>query len=159
MLQFESYEFTGRVKRERNGEKRLPMSRVVLYRLAVALLLCISCASASFTQRAEPSVVGSYAGTLGPLHLRLHVRRSPSGGLTGTMDSIDQEAFGIPCTQFILSGRQFSFAVPVVHGTYKGKVSANGNTITGTWNQGRPRRVGYSPRPQVCDRNSGKLTQ
>lgn len=54
------------------------------------------------------------------------------------MDSIDQGAFGIPCSQFVLSGRQFSFKVPAVHGTYKGEVSADGNTITGTWNQVRP---------------------
>ena len=89
-------------------------------------------------QTTSPVVAGDYAGVLGPLHLVLHLQLDTAGKLSGSLDSPDQGARGIPCTDFVLSGVQFSFNVPAVHGAYSGTVSADGKTITGTWDQGRP---------------------
>lgn len=86
----------------------------------------------------SPSVSGDYAGTLGPLHLRLHLKLAPSGTLSGTMDSPDQGANGLVCADFKLDGKVLSFSVPIVHGTWKGTVSADAQTLTGTWDQGNP---------------------
>lgn len=83
-----------------------------------------------------PAVQGEYDGTLGPLHLVLHVERDAAGKMTGSLDSPDQGAKGIPCADFVLAGSSFSFAVPAVVGSYKGTVSTDGKTITGTWTQG-----------------------
>ena len=85
-----------------------------------------------------PSVSGDYAGMLGPLHLRLHLKLAPSGTLSGTMDSPDQGANGLACADFKLDGNALSFSVPIVHGTWKGTVSADARTLTGTWDQGNP---------------------
>jgi len=89
-------------------------------------------------QTTSPVVAGDYAGVLGPLHLVLHLQRDAAGKLSGSLDSLDQGALGIPCSEFVLSGAQFGFNVPAVSGTYSGTVSADGKTITGTWDQGKP---------------------
>ena len=36
------------------------------------------------------------------------------------------------------SGSGLKIAVPAINGTYEGSLSADGNTITGTWTQGSP---------------------
>jgi predicted esterase len=87
-------------------------------------------------QKASSSIAGDYAGSLGQLHLMLHIRQAPDGSLSGTLDSVDQKANGIPCVLMTLSGMQFSFEIPVVHGGYRGVASVDFKTITGIWNQG-----------------------
>lgn len=85
-----------------------------------------------------PMIQGEYSGTLGPLHLRLHLARAADGTLKGTLDSPDQGANGIPCADFRLEGAALSFSVPSVHGSWQGSVSDAGATLTGTWTQGQP---------------------
>jgi serine-type D-Ala-D-Ala carboxypeptidase/endopeptidase len=85
-----------------------------------------------------PSVSGDYAGMLGPLHIRLHLKLDSSGALGGTMDSPDQGANGLACADFKFDDKSLSFLVPIVHGTWKGTVSADAKTLTGTWDQGNP---------------------
>ena len=86
----------------------------------------------------KPSIGGDYAGLLGTLHVELHITAAPDGSLSGTLDSIDQGAMGIACADFQVDGNTFSFRVPAVNGTWKGTVTDDGATLTGTWNQGRP---------------------
>lgn len=114
------------------------MRSLIMHKRLVAVLICFCafCACFVYAQTASSSIAGNYAGTLGQLHLRLRVQQNSSGTLTGTMDSIDQGIFGIPCEQLVLTKAQFSFVVPAIHGNYKGEVSADGNVITGTWTQG-----------------------
>lgn len=125
------------------------MRVVMRHKSFFPFLICLLWASSVTGQTASPSVAGDYAGTLGPLHLKLHVHQDSTGALTGTVDSVDQQAFGVPGAQFVLSGTKFSFAVPDVGGTYKGDVSLDGNTITGTWNQGSPRPLTFTRRIQA----------
>lgn len=75
--------------------------------------------------------------------------------LAGTLDSTDQDAYGIPCAQVVLTGKKFSFTVPEVSGTYKGEVSADGNTITGAWDQGRSQPLVFSRRMQATAASLG----
>jgi CubicO group peptidase (beta-lactamase class C family) len=95
------------------------------------------------TAQTAASVAGDYTGMLGGLHLRLHMKVE-NGALTGTMDSPDQGAMGIPCADFQLDGTALTFAVPIVHGTWKGTVAADGKTLTGEWNQGAPMALSFS---------------
>lgn len=88
--------------------------------------------------QAATQISGDYAGTLGPLHLRLHLKTDASGTLSGAMDSPDQGANGLACADFKVQGESLSFSVPIVHGTWKGTASADGKTLTGTWDQGNP---------------------
>jgi D-alanyl-D-alanine-carboxypeptidase/D-alanyl-D-alanine-endopeptidase len=85
-----------------------------------------------------PSVSGDYVGTLGPLHVRLHLKLDSSKTLSGMLDSPDQGANGLACADIKFDGEALSFTVPIVHGTWKGIVSADAKTLTGTWDQGNP---------------------
>ena len=90
-------------------------------------------------QQSEPNVVDDYVGVLGgALHLRLHLKADAKGVLSGSLDSLNQGAMGIECADFHFEGAALSFSVPMVHGSWKGTVSADGKTLTGTWDQGNP---------------------
>jgi D-alanyl-D-alanine-carboxypeptidase/D-alanyl-D-alanine-endopeptidase len=102
------------------------------------LFLCLATANVAVVGQTKPEIAGDYLGTLGSLHLRLHLKLDASGTLSGTMDSPDQGANGLVCADFKLQGEVFSFSVPIVHGTWKGTVSADANALTGTWDQGNP---------------------
>ncbi len=87
-------------------------------------------------QKPSPSIEGDYAGQLAQFHLLLHIRHDDSANLTGTLDILDQPGLdGVVCESFLLSGVHLSFAFPLAHGTFKGDLSPDGNTITGTWAQ------------------------
>jgi hypothetical protein len=109
-----------------------------IQKLTFIVLTYLICPGPIGAQTPLTSVTGDYKGTLGslPFHLRLHVRLSSPTTLTGTLDSIDEDAFGVPCAEFVLSGTQFSFTLPSTSDNYKGEISADGNTITGTLTQG-----------------------
>jgi serine-type D-Ala-D-Ala carboxypeptidase/endopeptidase len=98
----------------------------------------------SLSAQQKPDIAGDYAGTLGPLRLVLHLKAGPSGTLSGTMDSPNQGATGLACADIHLEGNALSFAVPVVHGSWKGTVSADGKTLTGTWDQGNPMPLAFT---------------
>lgn len=86
-------------------------------------------------------VTGDWQGTIkaGPAELRiqLHITKSDKG-LAATMDSVDQGANGIPVDSVTLTGSDLKFTVGMVQGSYDGKISADGNSISGNWTQGQP---------------------
>jgi CubicO group peptidase (beta-lactamase class C family) len=106
-----------------------------MHRLASTLLFAVALAggAASAASPAVSSLEGDYVGTLGPLHLRLHLVGAPAGGFTGTLDSPDQGAIGLPCTDITVEGRSLSFKVPKVEGSWTGVV--DGDSLSGTWTQ------------------------
>jgi D-alanyl-D-alanine-carboxypeptidase/D-alanyl-D-alanine-endopeptidase len=53
-----------------------------------------------------------------------------------TLDSIDQGAFNIDCANVVYTNRQLNLDVPAVKGHWAGELSADQNTLTGTWAQG-----------------------
>lgn len=81
------------------------------------------------------TIAGDYAGTLGPLHILLHLKQNAAGKVTGTLDSLDQGAIGIHCADFHVNGHSVTFAVPAVQGMWRGTLDTDG-TLTGTWVQG-----------------------
>lgn len=88
----------------------------------------------------SPDVSGLWLGTLnggGGLELRiaLHIG-SGLNGLTGKMDSIDQEAKGITMSNVKLEAGEFTFEIPMISGKYKGALSADRQRIEGMWTQG-----------------------
>src|ERR1017187_4721228 len=84
-----------------------------------------------------PKLVGDYSGTLGPLHLRLHLKTAAAGAIEGSLDSVDQGAMGLPGANFQLEGKALSFDVPSVGGKWQGTVSDAAATLTGSWSQGQ----------------------
>ena len=83
-----------------------------------------------------PKIGGDYSGVLGPLHLKLHLKTGTSGAVEGTLDSVDQGAMGLPCSNFHLDEKALTFDVPKVGGKWRGTVSADGAMLTGNWSQG-----------------------
>lgn len=72
------------------------------------------------------------------LRLTFHFRSASGGGLTGTLDSLDQEAMAIPCADVRLEAKRVSLEVPSVHGSYEGTLEEDGEKISGQWAQGSP---------------------
>ena len=93
-----------------------------------------------FAQSNLSALDGVWLGTLfaGPqtLRLQVHLQAGVAGSQNCALDSIDQRAFGIVCTQVTMNGDTVSFDVPAVGGGWSGKISKDGKTLTGTWKQG-----------------------
>jgi hypothetical protein len=88
----------------------------------------------------EKQFVGTWEGKLtfpgGALRLVLHVEQKADGSLSGSVDSPDQGANGLPANNFTATAASLSFEVPSVHGAYSGTLSADKKTLNGKWTQG-----------------------
>jgi len=109
----------------------------------------------TFVPAEKPSRVdGIWLGTLqgGGLNLRvqIHVRSGSNGQEFCTFDSLDQGAMGLQCSKVLFSAPDFSFEVPIVQGSWAGKLSADGTSLSGIWSQG--------PRPLNFIRQSAELS-
>ena len=85
-------------------------------------------------------LVGDWQGTLvfGQTKLRtiLKVSAGANQKLTAEFYSIDQTTDPIPVDPISLEGKSVKFTVPMVHGSFAGTLSADSNSIDGTWTQG-----------------------
>ena len=96
-------------------------------------------AAAPSAGTAAPAIAGDWKGVLmDQLHLVLHITAGKDGALAATLDSVDQNAPGIPVSSVTLKDGKLNLTVDAVHGTYDGTVSPDGNSIDGTWSQGTP---------------------
>jgi hypothetical protein len=100
-------------------------------------------AALSFAQQ-KSDFPGDYAGTLGPLHVKLHLIAASDGTMTGTVDSPDQGLTGMPCTDVHVNGQALSSSVPMVRGTWMGFMGGNGASLSGMWNQGSPMALNFT---------------
>jgi uncharacterized protein len=100
--------------------------------LPVLIVLAASLASAQ-------DVSGDWQGTLSAagaeLRLVLHITKSADGTLTATLDSVDQNANGIPVSSVVLKDFKLSLGIDAVHGSYEGTVAPDGKSISGKWTQ------------------------
>jgi serine-type D-Ala-D-Ala carboxypeptidase/endopeptidase len=58
------------------------------------------------------------------------------GQLACSLDSLDQDSFGLPCSNILYSDKKLSFDIPVVKGHWNGTISEDAKKLTGNWNQG-----------------------
>jgi uncharacterized protein (TIGR03435 family) len=107
----------------------------MLWRWMVVAILLLSGGAAAQAQ----NLVGAWQGTLqAGKELRLVfviASNAAGGGLTGTMYSIDQGAQGVTAT-VAAQGGTVRMAVATIGATFEGKLSADGNSIVGTFMQG-----------------------
>jgi CubicO group peptidase (beta-lactamase class C family) len=99
----------------------------------------------TFTREtSKPSPVdGLWRGTLAvgrgeSLRIQLTVRSDEYGREFCTLDSPDQETWGLDCANVSRAGADFAFDVPAVHGRWEGRLSGDGQSLNGTWSQHRP---------------------
>jgi uncharacterized protein (TIGR03435 family) len=87
------------------------------------------------------NITGTWQGTLkpGPKDLRIVIKISMGDDkLKAVMYSIDQGGQGLPVSAVARDGSTVKITLAAINGSYEGKLSADGNTIAGTWNQGAP---------------------
>ena len=91
---------------------------------------------------AQPDLAGDWNGTLkaggADLRLVLHITKAAGGGLTATLDSLDQGANGIPVGPVTFADGKMSFTSDAINGKYEGKINSDATAIDGTWSQGQP---------------------
>jgi pimeloyl-ACP methyl ester carboxylesterase len=84
--------------------------------------------------------VGDWAGTLtvGSTDLRVvfRLRTNADGRLTGTMDSPDQGATGIPIGRILVDADTLRLAVPSIAGRFAGVLRDSAQVLDGQWVQG-----------------------
>jgi len=110
------------------------MSRIAVLTFA-ALALCSGAASAQ-------DLSGDWQGALAPtLRVILHVEKGDGATWKATLASIDQSpdrGAAMPVDVVTLKGSTLEFSITAIRGSYSGTIAADGNSIDGTWTQGRP---------------------
>lgn len=103
------------------------------------------------------SIGGVWNGTLemAGLRLRLNVKDAANGKLTATLDSLDQNANGIPVDSIALEARAVKFEIKVIGAKYEGTLSVDNQEIVGTFTQGGaalPLTFKRTDKPSVINR-------
>jgi hypothetical protein len=127
---------------ETNSERTLIQFGIRMIACLVALAV-LALLPSSISAQQNRNLTGDYAGTLGPLHIKLHLKVNASGRVTGTLDSPDRGVIGIQCTGFHVDGQSVTFDVPAVQAMWKGTIAMDG-TLTGTWDQGHSLPLNFS---------------
>ncbi len=88
------------------------------------------------------SLTGTWQGTLQvpgrELRTVFRISTTDADKLKAVLYSIDQGGGGIPATSVTLQGSALKISIVGIGGTFEGKLSADGNSIAGTWTQGQP---------------------
>lgn len=86
------------------------------------------------------TIEGDWQGTLkaggAELRLTLHVTKGDNGALKATLDSVDQNAMGMPISSITVNNSVLKFEMAEIGASYEGKMNAADGRITGTWTQG-----------------------
>jgi uncharacterized protein (TIGR03435 family) len=111
---------------------------------AVALFGLVDAAQSraqSPTENKTQSIADTWQGTLHAgrdLRTVVKITKADDGGYKAVFYSIDQGGDGLPVTKITLEGSTVKMSLPMINGTYEGKLSGDGKTINGTWTQGSP---------------------
>jgi len=113
---------------------------IPIVRSFALLSLLLHLSTPALTQpSASAAVDGVWLGTIHSesktLRYQLHLKSGAAGAENCALDSIDQKYFGIHCYHVQVAGDAVSIDFPEVPGNLRGNLSADGNTISGTWTQ------------------------
>ncbi len=121
---------------------RIPRTQFLLVLPMLAVIAFPSLAQtpeAKDAQKKAPQVAGDWQGTLqaggSQLRVVLHITKNQDGGLSATLDSPDQGAYGLVVSAVSLNDSKLTFSADSVHGKYTGDVNSDATAIKGTWTQ------------------------
>jgi hypothetical protein len=132
---------------------RKPVARVLTLLFIVSALLVGAYPAGAQSPPAGTSqgIEGTWQGTLhaGQQDLRTVIKvEKPGGGtMKVTLFSIDQGGQPIPASSASFEDHVLKYAIEGIGGSFEGKMSSDGKSISGTWKQG-----GGSPLPIVLER-------
>lgn len=115
------------------------MKKVLLCVLALVILP----GSLLLAQGIDGNWQATLNGPPGGLRTILKIAKSGSGW-SAQFYSIDQSPDAIPVTSITLDGTDVKFSIDLIRGSYVGKLSADSNSITGTWTQGKPLPLNFT---------------
>ncbi len=119
--------------------RKLLLSLAALFAVAVPLSFgLLHVVQAHAQENAALDISGTWQGTLhAQKDLRTVLKVSKANGAwKGELYSIDQGSGAIPTSSFSLQGSTVKYAIMAIDGSYEGKLSPDGKSITGTWTQG-----------------------
>ena len=85
------------------------------------------------------SLADTWQGTLHAgqdLRTVVKISKADGGGYKAVFYSIDQGGAPLPVSKITLEGTTVKMSLTAIGGTYEGKLSADGKSITGNWSQG-----------------------
>jgi uncharacterized protein (TIGR03435 family) len=85
------------------------------------------------------NIADTWQGTLHAgqdLRTVVKISKADGGGYKAVFYSIDQGGDPLPVTKITLEGATVKMSLTAISGTYEGKLSSDGKTITGNWSQG-----------------------
>jgi dienelactone hydrolase len=99
--------------------------------------LALALAGAAFAANASGDWLGAITVSPGlTFHEAIHIRKTPQGGYSGTLDSLDRAAFGIPLGDVVASSDTLSFtAATHPAATYTARWDAALGQWAGQWTQ------------------------
>jgi uncharacterized protein (TIGR03435 family) len=110
------------------------------------VIWCVATLVASASGLFGQSFTGTWQGALkipqapnGELRIVIKIETPEKDKLTADFYSIDQNPTPLKAESVKTSGQGIKINVPTLNGTYDGTLSADGNTINGTWSQGEAR--------------------
>lgn len=92
--------------------------------------------SAALAEDAIGDWVGNLKAPSRELRMAVHISKQAAGGLTGTMDSLDQGARGLPLANIKATPDNLIFEAPSIKGRYEAKWDASTQKWAGNWSQG-----------------------
>jgi uncharacterized protein len=130
---------------ERIYSMKMPMRLFLVFSLMLGALASPSLGqtpNAKDEQKKAPQIAGDWQGTLqaggSQLRVVLHITKNYDGGLSATLDSPDQGAYGLVVNSISFKDTKLTFSVASVGGQYTGDVSGDATAIKGTWTQMQP---------------------
>jgi uncharacterized protein (TIGR03435 family) len=92
------------------------------------------------TENPTQNIADTWQGTLHTpgrdLRTVVKISKADGGGYKAVFYSIDQGGDGIPVSKVTLDGSTVKMTLTMIGGSYEGKLSTDGKTITGNWTQG-----------------------
>ena len=107
----------------------------------MSFILLLAFSGPVLVAQEDERLVGNWRGGLevgggASLTIVFNISQDADGAFTGTMDSPDQGAIGIPLTSVTIEGSSVTVSIQVIQGTYTGTLSDEGDQLSGTWSQG-----------------------
>lgn len=111
-----------------------------LVRLSLVLLFLGFLSFAQSKPDAARPLEGQWNGTLDAngtkLRLVVHINKDKDGKLSAAIDSLDQNANGIPVSSVDQTGDTVKLELSAIAASFEGKMNAAGSEISGDWKQG-----------------------